>query len=157
MFDRSFVNRSVAWLSIAKTVYSSSFFSSSVSLCLYVFLTLLLTMSFLVTLCFCWPVRVNGGRYIDLIRSRYAALRAASASFNCVPHNHSKLWKYSSKGQRRSGELNKIIGLACQDMDELIGTLTFSICNSRRLTGVKTHSSVLSVFICTCNWNLSGR
>lgn len=64
------------------------YFPPSLNLCLYVFLTLLLTMSVLVTLNFCSQVRVNGGRYIDLLRSRCAELRAVFASFNCILHNH---------------------------------------------------------------------
>lgn len=152
MFDQSFANRSVAWPSIGKTVYSS-IFSPSVNLCLYVFLTSLLTMSVLVTLYLCSQLRVNGGRYIDLLRSRCAELRAAFASFNCILHNQFMLWEWSTQCHRRSGELNTNIVPACfingsnEDMDELIGTLPFNICTSTKLTGVK-HSFVLSVFIC---------
>lgn len=117
-------------------------FPSSVSLCLYVFLTLLLTMSVLVTLCFCWPPRVNGGRlhrFAPLAIRRVTRLRlrhltaAFAQSFQAVEI-------CVTKSHRRGGELNKNIGLVCQDMDAIIGTLTFNICSCRRLTGVKTHT-----------------
>lgn len=74
--------RRVAFLR-KKTVYSSIF---SLPGLVRAFDFTAHNQRFWLTLHFCSQVRVNGGRYIDLLRSRRAQLRARFASFNCIQH-----------------------------------------------------------------------